>query len=207
MSFRSFTTQGQAAIALLVVVVLVIGAMGLVVTLTYNGLVMAEKTVEESKAQIATVCQRRLDLIPNLIETVKGYAQHERATLTAVIEARAAAQKALSAAKEGGFTKEGIAQLQQTQARLTGAFRGIFALMENYPNLRASSNFLALQDQFEGTENRIAVARQRYNSAVKTYNAKIEMFPGVFIAPMFGYTEKDSWEAEEKAYQAPKAKF
>lgn len=202
-------TKGQSAVTLLVFLVIVIGLMGLVVTLNYNGIVSAEKTVEEAQAQIGTVCQRRLDLIPNLIETVKGYAKHEQTTLEAVTAARAAAQKALSGLNQDSGVKsnEQMAYIQETQAQLTTAFRGVFALMENYPNLKASSNFLALQDQFEGTENRIAVARQRYNSAVKVYNTKIETFPGVFIAPMFGYTAKDSWEAQEKAYEAPVAKF
>ncbi len=206
MNSRLLSLKGQAAVSLVVVLVVVLAVMGLVVVLTYNGLVVARTSVDEAEAQIATVCQRRLDLIPNLIETVKGYAKHEQSTLTAITEARAAAQKAAQAIKGNG-AEVGMAQVAATQAGLTSAMRGIFALVENYPNLRASSNFLALQDQFEGTENRIAVARQRYNSTVKTYNAKIEMFPGVFIAPLFGYSAKDSWEAEEKAYQSPKAKF
>lgn len=100
-----------------------------------------------------------------------------------------------------------MGELAASQAALTKSIRGIFALIENYPNLRASSNFMALQDQFEGTENRIAVARQRYNHAVRNYNTKIETFPGLFLAPMFGFGEKEFYEAKEDAYEPVKAEF
>lgn len=202
--------KGQTNLFLIIFLVIVIALVSVVIILNYNGLVKAEKVVEGSKAQIATVCQRRLDLIPNLIETVKGYAKHEKETLTAVTLARARAMGVLEdvGKEEGkGAGTPSMAQLAASQAALKHAVKGIFALAENYPNLRASSNFMALQDQFEGTENRISVARQRYNVAVRNYNAKIETFPGVFLAPMFGFGEKEFYEAKEEAYEPVKAKF
>ena len=200
--------KGNTALFMLVFVVVILGAVGLFVIAQYNGFVEDEKRVEEAKAQIASVCQRRLDLMPNLIATVKGYAKHEKETLAAVIQARQNAKTILDGLnKKGGFSKEELAALQASQQKVTSAFRGIFALVENYPDLKASSNFMALQDQFEGTENRIAVARQRYNSSVKNYNTKIEKFPGIVLAPMFGYGEKDFFEAKTEAFEPVKAKF
>ncbi len=199
----------QVTLFLIVFLILVFGALGVFLIVNYNGLVKAEKAVDEAQAQIATVCQRRLDLLPNLIETVKAYAQHEKSTLTAVIAARSNAKGVLDEIMKakGGFTKEDIAKFEASQAEVTSAFRGIFALMENYPNLRASSNFMALQDQFEGTENRIAVARQRYNAAARQFNTIIETFPGVFLAPMFGFEERIYFEAKKQAYEPVKAEF
>ena len=187
--------------------IIVLAGVSIFIILNYNGIVQAEKKVEEAKAQIATVCQRRLDLMPNLIETVKGYAKHEQQTLTNVIAARTNATQALQNFEASG-KNESIVQVAATQMGLSKALRGLFALVENYPNLRAASNFMALQDQFEGTENRIAVARQRYNTAVRQYNAKIETFPGVFIAPMFGYKGIEYYDVQdEDAYQAVQAEF
>ncbi len=189
-------------------IVVISGVIGLFVILNYNGFIEGEKRVEESKAQIAAVCQRRLDLLPNLIETVKGYAKHENETLTAVIQARQNAKAVLNGlSKNGSFSKDEMVALQASQQEVTSAFRGIFALIENYPNLKASSNFMVLQDQFEGTENRIAIARQRYNSDVKNYNTKVKKFPGVVIAPIFGVGEKDFFEAKQKAYEPVTARF
>ncbi len=189
-------------------IVVISGVIGLFVILNYNGFIEGEKRVEESKAQIAAVCQRRLDLLPNLIETVKGYAKHENQTLTAVIQARQNAKAVLNGlSKNGSFSKDEMVALQASQQEVTSAFRGIFALIENYPNLKASSNFMVLQDQFEGTENRIAIARQRYNSDVKNYNTKVKKFPGVVIAPIFGVGEKDFFEAKQKAYEPVTARF
>ena len=199
--------KGQAAISLIVFVVIVAAALGVFLILNYNGLVTAEKSVEEAQAQIAVVCQRRLDLLPNLIETVKAYAKHEKELLTAVTSARAQAQKALKTAVQGK-AGAGMAAVAGTQAGVTTAVRGLFAVVENYPNLRSASNFLALQDQLEGAENRISVARQRYNAVTKKYNTKIETFPGVFLAPIFGFTGKEFFEArDEKAYEPIKAQF
>lgn len=185
----------------------IVAVFGVALILVHNGIVDADKRVEEAKAQIGAVCQRRLDLMPNLIETVKAYAAHEKSVLTAVTEARTHAQNALDRVSRDGYTQEAMKALENSQARVTSSIRGIFALVENYPDLKASSNFLALQDQFEGTENRISVARQRFNSAVRIYHSKIEKFPGVLIAPIFGYQETEYFEAKEDAYEPVQAKF
>ena len=164
--------------------------------------------MEEAKAQIETVIQRRLDLIPNLVETVKGYAQHEREVLLKVTQARAKAQTLLEKiSSKKSLTKEDLAALSASQSELTRTLKSLFALVENYPDLKASINFLALQDQLEGTENRIAVARQRYNYAVRIYNTKIKTFPGNIIAPMFGFEEKDYFEAKNEAEEPVKVRF
>ena len=198
----------QTGIFAAVFLVIVLAVVSVVIIFVYNGLVSSEKTVEESKAQIETVLQRRLDLIPNLIETVKAYAKHEKETLLKLTQARARALGVLEGVgQKDSLSKEEILKLQASQGELTAAMRSLFALVENYPDLKASANFMALQDQFEGTENRIAAARQRYNLAVRYFNAKIEKFPGVFLAPMFGYEEKVFFEAKKEAAEPVKAKF
>jgi LemA protein len=186
------------------VIVLAVPA-GLLI-LTYNGLVTAEKITEEEQAQIATVCQRRLDLLPNLIESVKGYARHEHDTLAAITAARNKAQAALQPAQATGEIAS-MGEVAATQAEVSRAMRGFVALVENYPNLRASSNFMTLMDQFEGTENRIAVARQRFNTAVRSYNTKVQTFPGVMVASLFGFGEREFFEARPEAHEPVKAKF
>ncbi len=200
--------KGQTQLFLVLFLVIVVSVVSGIVILNYNGLVKAEKAVEEAKAQIATVCQRRLDLMPNLIDTVKGYARHERETLLTITQTRAQAAKILQdISRKATWTEDEMKRLDASQAEIGKTLRNIFALVENYPDLKASTNFLALQDQFEGTENRIAVARQRYNSAVRYYNAKINTFPGVFLAPMFGYTEKVFFEAKPAAMEPVMANF
>ena len=172
---------------------------GILYITTYNSLIDSLKKVDESKAQINAVCQRRLDLIPVLVQTVKGYAKHEKETFEKVIKARQNAQKSL--------TQGNIAGIQASQNELSRSVRGIFALVENYPDLKASTNFLALQDQLEGTENRINIKRQIYNVAVREYNAKITKFPGVLVAPLYGMKERPFFKAKQKAFDAVKFKF
>ena len=193
----------------LAIIALIIVVAGISFVLMYNGLVKAEKSVEGAKAQIETVYQRRLDLIPNLVETVKGFAAHERQTLTAVAEVRSKAQGVLEGiATEKSLSKEQMAKLNASQSELTGVLKAFFALVENYPNLRANTNFLALQDQLEGTENRISIARQRYNFSVRHYNTKIATFPGNIVASIFNFEEKDDYfKAAEGAGEATKVKF
>lgn len=200
--------KSKTTLFAIIFIVVFLGLIGLFTILSYNGIVESEKQVEESKAQIASVCQRRLDLLPNLIETVKGYANHEKETLTEVTKARQNAKAILEGLNmKGGFSKEDIVALEDSQQKVTSAFRGIFALIENYPNLKASANFMVLQDQLEGTENRIAVERQRYNSVVRKYNAKIKKFPGVVLASMFGFGEKDFYETKQEAFEPVIASF
>lgn len=197
----------KATLLLVVSFIAVAAFFCLAFIIIHNGIVDADKRVEEAEAQIGTVCQRRLDLMPNLIETVKAYAAHEKSVLIAVTEARTNAKNALDRIAKEGLTNENLKALEKSQAQVTTSVRGIFALVENYPDLKASSNFIALQDQFEGTENRIAVARQRFNRSVRAYNAKIEKFPGVIIAPIFGYEQTGYFEATTEAMEPVKATF
>ena len=163
---------------------------------TYNTIVTMDEEVNGSWAQLENVLQRRFDLIPNLVETVKGYASHEREVLTQVTEARA---------KVGGAGTP--AARMEAEGELSSALSRLMVVVENYPDLKANQNFLALQDQLEGTENRIAVERGRYITAVKTFNQFIRRFPTNFIAGSFGFQTRESFEAAEGAQTAPKVKF
>lgn len=174
---------------------------------SYNNMVKMEEGVKEKWSQVENVYQRRLDLIPNLVETVKGYAAHERETFQAVTEARA---------KVGGVVKIGdqalknpqmFQQFQQAQAALSSALQRLMVVVERYPDLKANQNFLALQDQLEGTENRIAVERKRFNEEARTFNTYIKQFPKVLLARMFGFNEKPYFKAQEGAEVTPKVKF
>lgn len=200
--------KGQAQLFLIVFVLIVLALVSAVIILNYNGLVKADKSVEEQWGQIEVACQRRLDLIPNLVETVKGYAQHESQTLKAITEMRS---KAMGQLQQAGDKKDrsnpNVEAINQSQENLSQALSGLWLEVENYPALRAASNFLALQDQLEGSENRIAVARQRYNTAVRYYNSKIETFPGVFLAPLFGFEKRDFIAAKVAAREPAKVSF
>ncbi|RLD14749.1 LemA family protein [candidate division KSB1 bacterium] len=173
----------------------------------YNTFVTLEENVNQSWAQVENVYQRRADLIPNLVEVVKGYAKHEKETLQAVVEARS---------KVGGQIKVGanvlndpqaFARFQQAQDALTSALQRLMVVVERYPDLKANQNFLDLQAQLEGTENRIAVERRRFNEAVQAYNTAIRKFPGNIIASMFGFKEKPYFKAQAGSENAPKVKF
>lgn len=172
---------------------------------SYNNLVSLEKQVETAWANVENVYQRRADLIPNLVNTVKGYAAHERETFEAVVEARANATKITINA--GNMTEEDLRRFQQAQGQMNSALSRLIAVAENYPDLKASQNFLALQDQLEGTENRISTERRKFNELTGTYNAEIRKFPMVLFAGMFGFTPKPFFEAEEGAEQAPDVQF
>ena len=163
---------------------------------TYNHMVVIQEQVNGSWAQVQTVLQRRYDLIPNLVETVKGYASHEERVLTAVTEARA---------KVGGAATPG--DRMKAEGDLSNALSRLMVVVEAYPNLKANQNFIALQDQLEGTENRIAVERQRYNDTVRGYNQYIRQFPQNMIAGMFGFERKPFFEAPGAAQEAPKVQF
>jgi len=190
--------KGNAMTALLVVLA-VVGVLVLALVGIYNSLVRKRMRCREAWSQIDVQLKRRYDLIPNLVETVKGYAAHERETLQAVIEARNAA-----IAVPPGDVK-GQAQAENM---LTGALRQLFALSESYPDLKANQNFLQLQEELTSTENRIAFARQHYNSTTTEYNTTIEKFPSNIVAGMFGFKPRDFFEIEEPAErEAPKVKF
>ena len=180
-------------IALIGLVVLV----GLWMVAAYNGLVRLRNRFQAAWSQIDVQLKRRYDLIPNLVETVKGYAAHERGTLEAVIKAR---QQAIDA--------RSVSEQAQAENMLTAALRQLFALSENYPDLKANQNFLALQEELTSTENKIAFARQHYNDVVMRYNTRIETFPTRLIAEKFGFTRQDLFELEEpQQREAPRVRF
>ena len=171
----------------------------------YNGMVSAEEMVENSWAQVENQYQRRADLIPNLVETVKGYAAHESETLEAVIAARAkATQITIDPAHA---TPEQLAAYQEAQGSLSQALGRLMVVAERYPDLKANANFRDLQAQLEGTENRITVARQNFNDKAREYNTGIRKFPNNLIASMFGFEKKPYFEAESGAERAPKVQF
>jgi LemA protein len=164
-----------------------------------------QETVDEKWSQVQNVYQRRADLIPNLVSVVKGYAKHESQTLENVIAARSrATQVTLDPDK---LTPENIQKFQQAQDGLSTALGKLLMITENYPDLKANQNFLELQAQLEGTENRIAVERQKFNEAVKDYNAYIRKFPNNLTAGMFGFEKKAYFEAQSGANVAPKIEF
>ena len=184
----------------LLVIIVIVAAVIYRGVATYNEIVQAEKCVEEAEAQVGVVCQRRLDLIPNLVEVVKGYAKHEKQVLVDVTEARTRAQTILSDMSGKGALSEVDAEaLSTSQSAVGQALRSLMVVVESYPDLKASANFRALQDQLEGTENRIAVERLRYNSAVRRYNTYIRVVPGNIIAGIFGFSERFFLEADEDA--------
>ena len=171
----------------------------------YNGLVSAEEQVESAWAQVENQYQRRADLVPNLVATVKGYAAHEQETLEGVIEARAKATQITI--DPANATADQLAAFQAAQGELSQALGRLLAVAENYPDLKANENFRDLQQQLEGTENRIAVARQLFNDEARNFNTKVRRFPNNIIASMCGFEKKPYFEAEEGARTAPKVEF
>ena len=172
---------------------------------TYNGFVRMDEEVKTAWAQVETQYQRRSDLIPNLVNTVKGYAAHERETLEGVVEARAKATSVNLSVDE--LTPETMARFQQAQEGVRSALGRLLVVAERYPDLKANQNFQELQAQLEGTENRIAVARERFNTTVRGYNVAVRRFPAVIVARMFGFGEKPSFTADAAAAQAPVVEF
>ncbi len=171
----------------------------------YNSLVEKQQTVDQNWAEVENQYQRRADLIPNLVATVKGYAAHEEGTFTKVTEARSKATSINITADE--LNEETLAQFQEAQNQLTGALKSLLAVSEAYPDLKANENFRDLQVQLEGTENRISVARGRYTDAVKEYNTSIKKFPTTIYAGWFGFTPKPQFKAAAGAESAPKVEF
>ena len=172
---------------------------------TYNNMVTMDEAVKSAWSNVETQYQRRADLIPNLVSTVKGYASHEQNTLQAVVDARSKATSVSVSLDE--LTPENIAQFQQAQSAVTSALGRLIAVAENYPDLKANQNFLELQAQLEGTENRITVARKAFNDATQQYNVQVRRFPANLIAMLFGVNEKTYYEADESAATAPKVEF
>jgi LemA protein len=171
----------------------------------YNSMNSARISVDEKWANVQSSYQRRADLIPNLVETVKGVANFETTTLTQVIQARASATSIKVDAKD--LTPEKLQQFQQSQGQLSQALGRLMVVSEQYPQLKANENFKSLQDQLEGTENRIKVSRDAFNESVKEYNIQVTSFPKNLLAGMFGFKERPMFEADQGAQTAPKVKF
>lgn len=172
---------------------------------TYNGFVNKEEGVNAAWSNVETQYQRRSDLIPNLVNTVKGYAAHESQTLASVTEARARATSINLSA--GELTPERLAQYQQAQADVRSALGRLIAVAESYPDLKANQNFIELQSQLEGTENRIVVARKDFNDAARKYNVAVRRFPSNLVAALFGFDQKPYFEAAEGTETAPQVEF
>ena len=172
---------------------------------TYNGFVNREEGLKSAGSNVETQYQRRADLIPNLVNTVKGYAAHETQTLNEVTEARARATSINLSADD--LTPERLAQFQRAQAEVRSALGRLIAVSESYPDLKANQNFLELQAQLEGTENRIAVARKDFNAAAQQYNVSVRRFPANLVARMFGFGQKPYFESAEGAAAAPQVTF
>lgn len=172
---------------------------------TYNQMVSLDESVNEAWSQVVTNYQRRMDLIPNLVNTVKGYADFEQQTLTQVIEARAKASSVTMDVND--LDAASIQKLEQTQGALSSALSRLLVTVERYPDLKANTNFRDLQAQLEGTENRIANARRKFNESVRTYNSYIRQFPKNIYANIFGFEKKDYFQAEAGAEQAPEVQF
>ena len=192
---------------LIVLVVLAVVAVALFgwVKNTYNSFVSADEHVQAAWSQVENVYQRRADLIPNLVATVKGYAEHESSTLQAVMEARAKATQITVDASD--LSEEEIARYQAAQGELSQALGRLLAVSEAYPDLKANENFRDLQTQLEGTENRITVERQKFNEAAQAYNTAVRSFPANIVAGIFDFDKKGYFKAAEGAEVAPKVEF
>lgn len=194
----------KSVIILLVIALIVVALIGSV-TKSYNKMVSMDESVSSQWSQVENVYQRRADLIPNLVNTVKGYASHERETLEAVINARA---KATSVTVDPSkLDAASIQNFQEAQSGLSSALGKLMVVMEQYPDLKANQNFLELQAQLEGTENRITVERMKFNDSAKLFNTYIRKFPQNIISGMFSFEKKAYFEAEKGSEKAPEVKF
>ena len=187
------------------IIIIVIVLLVIISFFSYNNLVQLQENVTKQWANVESVYQRRADLIPNLVSTVKGYANFEKSTLTQVVEARAKATSVnIDPSK---LTQESLQQFQQNQEALGSALSRLMVVVERYPDLKANQNFQDLQSQLEGTENRIAVARRNYNEAVNDYNAKLKKFPVFIYAKMLNFDRKAYFQADKGTEKAPKVEF
>ena len=189
----------------LIITIVVIALVAIWGISSYNGLVSMDENVSNSWANVETQYQRRSDLIPNLVNTVKGYAKHESETLESVMAARSQATQVKI--DPSNCTPQQLAAYQKAQGDVTTALGKLLAITENYPDLKANQNFLELQSQLEGTENRINVARKDFNDTAKKYNTSLRSFPRNIVASMFGFEKRAYFEAEAGAEKAPKVEF
>ena len=174
---------------------------------SYNNFVILEEGVNQKWAQVENVYQRRADLIPNLVEIVKGYASHERETLEAVVNARSKVGGQINIGPDVLNNPEAFAKFQQAQGALTSALQRLMVVVERYPELKADQRFADLQTQLEGTENRISVERGRFNESVQNYNTAVRVFPANVMAGIFGFGQKNYFQADTGAEKAPQVKF
>lgn len=198
--------KARGLIIALVVVLLVVLGLFLWGTGVYNSLVGLDESVRSAWSQVESQYQRRLDLIPNLVNTVKGYAAQEKDVLLGVTEARAKVGQ-ITVTKEVLEDPEAFSKFQSAQDQLSSALSRLLVVAENYPNLKSNENFMALQNQLEGTENRIAVERMRYNQVVQGYNTRIRTFPASLVAGLTGFRDKQYFKAKEGSDVAPEVKF
>jgi LemA protein len=196
---------GCGAVLIILIVILVI--VGFAVGRSYNGLVKLDQNVNEKWAQVQNVYQRRADLIPNLVSTVSGAANFEKSTLIAVTQARASVGQVKLDPNKAPTDAAQLEQFQQAQGQLSTALSRLLLVSERYPELRANQNFLSLQAQLEGTENRISVERGNFNEAVKDYNTAVRSFPTALFAGMFGFPPRPFFNAQPGADKAPEVKF
>ncbi len=196
----------KALLITLGVIVLVVLCVAFAFGGTYNNLVTKEEGVKSAWSQVENVYQRRLDLVPNLVATVKGYAAHEKETLQNVVEARSKIAK-MNITSDVLNNPASLAKFQEAQTQMTSALSRLMVVVEQYPDLKASQNFLALQTQLEGTENRITVERKRFNEAAQDFNAFRRRFPNVIVANIMGFQNKAYFQADQDAKTAPQVKF
>ena len=188
-----------------IIVIAIVAVVAIWAVSAYNGLVNLDEGVANKWGDVETQYQRRADLIPNLVNTVKGYAAHEQETLESVVAARSQATQIK--VEPENLTPEKLAEFQKAQGEVTSALGKLLAITENYPDLKANQNFLELQAQLEGTENRINVARVNFNDATKRYNTAIRRFPKNILAGMFGFEKRSYFEAQDGAETAPQVQF
>ena len=194
----------QKSHKILIIVAVIVAVVGMIAAI-YNKMVKLDENVQQAWAQVENVYQRRADLIPNLVKTVQGAAEFEKSTLEAVINARANATSVQVDPTK--LTPESIAEFQKAQDQLSSALGRLLVVKEQYPELKANQNFLDLQTQLEGTENRITVERKNFNDVVMNYNSTIRKFPNVLFAGMFGFDKKGYFQAKEGAENAPEVEF
>ena len=206
MTNQSTATKSRRGLTITIIIVAVVLLLVFWGVGQYNSLVVLDEQVNTSWSQVENQYQRRADLIPNLVETVKGYASHERETLEGVINARAKASQPIIQSGEG-MTQEQLNQFQQAQGDLTSALNKLMVVVERYPELKADENFRQLQAQLEGTENRITTARMDFNNEAQQYNTKVRRFPTNIFAGIFGFRQRPYFQAEAGAEQAPQVKF
>lgn len=177
-------------------ILLLVGALAVVIGYSYNGFVSAEENVTREWAQVENQMQRRADLIPNLVQVVKGYAEHEEAVLSGIADARSRLS--------GSVTLE---EKMRADQEVTSALGRLLVIVENYPDLKADTQFTGLRDELAGSENRLAVARRAYNESVTEYNKRIRQFPGIMTARWLGFERKDVYDIKEDMYQVPEVQF